>query len=406
MRRYLSTPNDIPWYNFARLRERAGLDINRQAIYWRGCVVWPNAHAWRACEPKGSVGSNPTLSARVFDRFFRAGLSHSTGTASLLLMDSPSPRSQAIDQFRGLAIMLMVLANYLAGIVWIPAWLKHAPDIGLTVIDLVAPLFIFAIGLTYRPSFQHRMRRDGANRTYQHFIVRWAALIGIGALISAGEIAVVGEPTTNWGVLQAIGVAGLVGLPFLRLPAGWRAAIGLALLAFYQVILNNFWLQTVLNSPHGGLFGSLGWSAMLLLATVLADVYHASPKSLRGYLLASTLTLAVGILLEWLVPLSKNRVSASYVLVSLGISALVFAFFHYLVDQRGLHLPLLTAWGKNPLLLYISHYLFIGIFFLPDIPAWYAQAMPLLVVGEIAILLGGLSWIAVALEHRNWNFSL
>jgi predicted acyltransferase len=321
-------------------------------------------------------------------------------------MNSPSPRSQAIDQFRGLAILLMVLANYLAGIVWISAWLKHAPDVGLTVIDLVAPLFIFAIGLTYRPSFLRRLRRDGADRTYQHFIVRWAALIGIGALISAGEIAVVGETTVNWGVLQAIGVAGLVTLPFLRLPTAGRAAIGLALLALYQVLLDNFWLQTVLHSPHGGLFGSLGWSAMLLLATVLADVYHASPKNQRSYLLASALTLATGIALAWLIPLSKNRVSASYVLVTLGISARVFAAFHYLVEQRSLRLPLLTAWGKNPLLLYILHYLFIGVFFLPDLPAWYAQAAPLLVLGQIAVLLGGLSWVAVALERRNWIFSL
>ncbi len=30
---------------------------------WRGCIVRPNARAWRAREPQGSVGSNPTLSA-------------------------------------------------------------------------------------------------------------------------------------------------------------------------------------------------------------------------------------------------------------------------------------------------------------------------------------------------------
>jgi hypothetical protein len=29
----------------------------------RGSVAWSNARAWRAREPKGSVGSNPTLSA-------------------------------------------------------------------------------------------------------------------------------------------------------------------------------------------------------------------------------------------------------------------------------------------------------------------------------------------------------
>jgi len=55
-------------------------------------------------------------------------------------MTTETHRSNAIDQFRGLAIVLMVLANYLAGIGWIHTWLKHAPDIGLTVTDLVAPL--------------------------------------------------------------------------------------------------------------------------------------------------------------------------------------------------------------------------------------------------------------------------
>ncbi len=58
---------------------------------------------------------------------------------------SHAPRSAALDQFRGLAIALMVPANYLEHIAIVPAWLKHAPDIGFTVIDLIAPMFIFAL---------------------------------------------------------------------------------------------------------------------------------------------------------------------------------------------------------------------------------------------------------------------
>jgi len=65
-------------------------------------------------------------------------------------------RILAIDQFRGFAILLMILADYLNNINSIPAWLKHAPDVGYTIIDLVAPLFIFAIGLTYGMSFRRR----------------------------------------------------------------------------------------------------------------------------------------------------------------------------------------------------------------------------------------------------------
>lgn len=132
-------------------------------------------------------------------------------------------RIDAIDQFRGLAIVLMVLANFLAGVELVPAWLKHAPDIGLTVIDLIAPFFIFAIGVTYGISYRRRLGRDGAAKTISHFLTRFLALIGVGALLSAGEY-YFGESTApvQWGVLQAIGVAGLLSMPLLNLPQAWR----------------------------------------------------------------------------------------------------------------------------------------------------------------------------------------
>jgi predicted acyltransferase len=49
-------------------------------------------------------------------------------------------RLESIDEFRGFSILLMVLADYLAGPHVVPAWLKHAPDIGFTVIDIIALL--------------------------------------------------------------------------------------------------------------------------------------------------------------------------------------------------------------------------------------------------------------------------
>ena len=65
------------------------------------------------------------------------------------MTQTTSGRLDAIDQYRGFAILLMALADYLVGVKIVPAWLKHAPDIGYTVIDLIAPLFVFAIGLTF-----------------------------------------------------------------------------------------------------------------------------------------------------------------------------------------------------------------------------------------------------------------
>ncbi len=307
---------------------------------------------------------------------------------------------------RGLAILLMVLANYLADVRLVPAWLKHAPDTGLTVVDLVAPLFIFAIGLTYGLSARRRISRDGWGRTVEHFVRRFLTLVGIGALIGAGEILLGFNPGGfNWGVLQAIGVAGLLTLPVIRLPVLPRAGIGLALLGGYQALLDRYWLQAVLHSPHGGLPGSLSWAAMLILATVLADLFLDSPEP-RWAWLVTVLTLAVGIGLSMWVPISKNRVSASYVLISLGVSGTLFSLVRLFANHLHFRLPLLSAWGKNPLLLYLLHLLLLGIVALPAIPQWYSDAPWWLVLPQLAALLGGLSWVAWYMDSREIIVSL
>jgi predicted acyltransferase len=167
-------------------------------------------------------------------------------------------------------------------------------DAGFTVADLVAPMFIFAIGLTYGRSFGRRLQRDGAGNTFLHFVVRFAALLGIGALFSAGEILLkVDGQTVNWGVLQAIGTAGLVTLPLLRLPAWGRLLIGIAVLALYQYLLNTYWLSIVLSEPHGGLLGAVSWSGMMILATVLADLFFTE-RGTRHLVSASAGSLLAG----------------------------------------------------------------------------------------------------------------
>jgi predicted acyltransferase len=316
-------------------------------------------------------------------------------------------RIDAVDQFRGLAIVLMVLANFLGGIEIVPAWLRHAPDVGLTVIDLIAPFFIFAIGMTFGVSFRRRLARDGAGKTVDHFLRRFLALIGIGALLSAGEYYLgISTAPVQWGVLQAIGVAGLLAMPLLNLPKIWRWGVGLALLGGYQVVLDLTWKASVLSSPHGGLPGALSWAAMLILATALADLYFESKAGGRRYQLAAAGVLVFGIALAFSVPVSKNRVSASYVLISLGTAGLLFAGFDLLVERLGVRLPGLSSWGRNPLLLYLCHDLLLGVFVLPGLPSWYAQAPAWLVALQGLGLLAALTLIALALDRKRWYFSL
>ena len=192
---------------------------------------------------------------------------------------APRPRDAAVDQFRGLAIVMMVVANSLEHVEAVPRWLKHAPDIGLTVIDFIAPLFIFAIGLTWGDSMRRRLAREGPARTFEAVVRRSMALVGIGALFTIGETSYGFNPHgVQWGTLQAIGIASLLTAPALLL--GWapRLLAALGLLAAYQWALARWWLEQVLASSHAGLPGSLSWTALLLLATVLADLHHRGER--------------------------------------------------------------------------------------------------------------------------------
>ena len=103
-------------------------------------------------------------------------------------MQTPaSQRIEAIDQFRGFAIILMVIFNSAMSVQTLPAWFKHSEDIGLTFPDIGTPSFVFAIGLTYGLSFQRRRDRQGLPATIGHFIRRYLSFIGRGAIISAGQ---------------------------------------------------------------------------------------------------------------------------------------------------------------------------------------------------------------------------
>jgi len=289
----------------------------------------------------------------------------------------------------------------------IPGWLKHAPDIGLTVIDLIAPFFIFAIGLTYGPSYRSRVERDGLGRTWGHFLRRWLSLIGIGAIISAGEV-LVGKNASpiSWGVLQAIGVAGILTLLVIAVPPLWRALIALAMLAAYQLLLDGVWLATVLRSEHGGMEGAIAWSAMLILSTVIADMGRKSRVLEVGVAWPSLVALAAGLLLSAVAPISKNRVSSSYVLVSVGASGLLFAAVLVVCNRLKLRSGYLAWWGLNPLLLYIMHYLLLALVVLPDAAWWHVQASIPLVIIQASVIIAILSVAAWLLSLRKKPVSL
>jgi predicted acyltransferase len=306
-----------------------------------------------------------------------------------------SNRNLAIDRFRGVLIILMVGGNYLSGVSAVPAFLKHAPDIGFTIADTVAPAFVFVIGLNYGPSLARRMRQ-GTGVAYRHFLRRYLALIGIGAVLSGGETIVTGVPT-DWGVLQAIGVAGLICLIVIRLPAWARILIGLLSLICYQYLLDASALPAVLSSVQGGLFGALSWGALLILSTAVAEAWRSGYRSYG--IVCAALVLAAAVAAS-IVPVSKVRVSLSFVLISLAISAIAFLLFDLAARVVANRAGFLCWWGQNPLTLYLLHLVILGLFTLPPVEWWYAGAPLWLAAAQLVVILTAISAVAWWMRGR------
>ena len=353
-------------------------------------------------------------------------------------------RLASIDCYRGFAVMMLVMGSHLFAVEALPPWLQHAPDGRLTFPDLGAPWFVFAIGLTYGPSLRRRWTRDGPAKTTWHFLRRCLILFAIGFVMAFGQNLVgldagraAGPGFVYWGVLQALAVAILLTMPALLLPALPRALVGLALLAAYQTLLVRYWLPSVLASPHGGPAGALGWTSLLILCTACADLYSASYSSLapqrtswiggfsrslasiprpaeasipRSRLVlfpaSGIIAIAAGVALSPLVPISKLRISASYVLVTLGGAVLLFWLFHLMTEHLGWRLPGWEAWGKNPLVLYVLHGFLVALLLLPSAPWWHAQASFGLAAVQSFVLIGALTVVAYTMERRGWIISL
>jgi len=114
----------------------------------------------------------------------------------------PSERIVAIDRFRGIVVFLMILfeiLNLFDNLGVLSRIGKHPVDEGiklwegLTLADLGAPMFMFAIALTYELSFNKRVSQFGKKETIKHSIVRWTAILSIGAMIDFAEILTEGE---------------------------------------------------------------------------------------------------------------------------------------------------------------------------------------------------------------------
>jgi fucose 4-O-acetylase-like acetyltransferase len=97
---------------------------------------------------------------------------------------------------------------------------------------------------------------------------------------------------------------------------------------------------------------------------------------------------------------SKNRVSLSYVLIALAISAVAYLLAELASRIVTKSAGFLCWWGENALVLYLAHLLILGLLVLPWAGWWYADA-PIWLAGlQLAVLLTATSLLAWWMHRR------
>ena len=329
-------------------------------------------------------------------------------------LEEKKKRFLSIDLFRGLAIVGMVFVNILSEFDNTPSWSKHAVDYGLTYVDLIAPFFIFAISLTYKMSFDSTLKREGYVKTYTRFARRYGALVGFGIMGSLYIFTNEGIKF-SWGVLQAIGYAGIFAMFFIILPRIVRFAIGIGTLIGYQFILNiSVEVEGVMMTladlnlldDHGGVIGGIGYAALMLIGTAIIDDFREKKKF--PILISGIIFTAIGVTIHYVwkfygIPLygglSKERMTVSYVLLTIGLGAVLFWLIWYLFDKKEItkgKSKILQPYGRNALFLYILHPLLIlfAILYLPE------SSHAALIMFVAALNVGILWLVAVIMDRR------
>lgn len=241
---------------------------------------------------------------------------------------------------------------------------------GCTFTDLIAPFFVFIVGVAIPLS----RRRRGAD-WWKHVGTRTLLLISLGVLYIA--LAFKGI-SWWWGILQAIGVAYFMGAAFLLLPATARWG-ALAVLVAAHALLSWYvpWWTHLPADPSHGYFtlsnrigdklgplnvhctpwGSIGYGIVTIIGTFIGEAL-AKPdhnRILRQCLIIGMICAVVGYAIHRFgMPMNKSNVSVSYSLFTAGIAAWCFLAFYWIIDVKGFKVwaKPLNVFGTNPLLGY------------------------------------------------------
>jgi predicted acyltransferase len=302
-----------------------------------------------------------------------------------------SARLRFLDAARGLAVVAMLLANLVNVFAPVrPRWLGHNLGDELQLFDLPAPVFQLLIG-TSLVLFLSRRSQGGSPAAARRLAIRrFVLLIGLGGVLDA---VAAGHLEVRWGVLQTLGMGGLVAVAF----AGASDALALGVAAL--ILVTHYGPGN--NAVHRSALDCLPFLSLTLLGLVIARPLATGDRARfrQRALIAATscLALAIGLRLAG-IPFNKVTGTGSFVALSGAVGSTLLAALETF-DAGGLEMPRpLSLLGANALTAWVLQYVLV--FY----PVTYAVSPPDFSVaanlGMVLVVTAALMATTLALARR------
>lgn len=300
-------------------------------------------------------------------------------------MAIPSGRLISLDALRGFTIAAMITVNFPGNDQQVYHPLQHTHWNGLSFTDLIAPFFLFVVGVSIAFAYSRRLA-DGTppSALYSKIIIRSVKIFAVGMFLNLLPDFDISD--VRWtGTLHRIAIVFLV-CALLYLHTTWKqqAWIGLGILVAYWLAMtliptpgygtpmlepgmnlaawvDQQWLPGKMWQgtwdPEGILstFPSIvtGITGMLAGRLLLGK---STPNEKVNYLMALGLvSAAVGYLWGLTFPVNENLWTSSFVMVTSGLAALVLGAMYFAVDilgrRRGTQVGVI--FGANAITVYV-----------------------------------------------------
>lgn len=253
----------------------------------------------------------------------------------------PARRILAVDYFRGLAVLLMLVYDYVPFFSRnVPLIFQHGREDVLLFGDLVAPFFLFIMGFSLALSVNKR-RASGSTESdiFRHVLIRSILLVGIGLFIDVTRGFVIrGELALSWGILETLGVSYLFSYFVLRFRRLGIQILIISISLGIHLVLSSFfpWYRHILRSiSHGSPFSVLAWAPIAVIGTICGERFTENRHDFEIFLTKVGIVLIlIGLAISPISPLTKKLVTSSYAIFSSGASALFLLLVYYLVEDR------------------------------------------------------------------------